>query len=408
MADVLVADVASGSQFQQATASYEIQVAISDTVIYCFMLDSTTTTRRFVYRKSTDGGQTWGSPVDIDSSNRQALKFSIWYDRWTKGDSGDLIHLAWIEDQPDDVWYRALDTDGDTLGTQAQVFAGSSADAGAQLSFNSIAAGKTPSGRLWCAGRIDNDGENFTYYSEDGGGTWSAFGQQALLTNTSTVHFLGGDYADGDDAVFLHLDRSSGEVRMRFADASAGTFVSGNVIHTIAPDDIVHSMSAVHYWADDEFLLAVCESHSGGSADIATYVVDAQAGTTTRTADILTNTDFSGNITLYVDQNDGKVFAGYTSGGTVGSVIAVYKSSTDKMTSWSSETAYGETTDELWGIFGGYCRPLGVAGVWQPIFYNNDLFDVLLNYGNRVALTGAPPSAGAAAAVLYYYREFAS
>lgn len=392
MADVLIADVASGSQFQQATAAYEIQVQVSATVIYYFMVNSTTNTRELGYVKSTDGGQTVGSFVPIDTTTRSCTRFAIWFDKWTEGDSGTLIHIAWYEDLNDDLHYRALDTADDSLGTRVAVFLGSTTDAAAQLDQGSCSVGKTPGGRLWATARLDNDGENATYYSDDGGANWSAFGEQVYLSNTSSVHFLGGTYADPDDAAWLHLDRATSEVRLRIADASAGTFSSGAVIHTLTTlDVIVHSMSGVYHWADGDFLVAVVESHSV-AGDIATFIVELD-GSSSRTTDILTTTDVSGNISLFLDQNDGTVYAGYTTGGTAGSVTGVYKVSTDKMATWGSEQTYGETTDEMWGVFGGHMRPIGQTGAWQPVVYNNDLFDLLINYGNRVLLDSEPASA---------------
>src|SRR3990167_9877570 len=49
-----------------------------------------------VWRKSTNSGRTWGEKsVAIDDT---VSGISIWYDRWTPGDTtGNLIHIAWID-----------------------------------------------------------------------------------------------------------------------------------------------------------------------------------------------------------------------------------------------------------------------------------------------------------------------
>jgi hypothetical protein len=64
-----------------------------------------------VYRKTTDGGLSWGTPVLIDDQT-DCLGISVWYDRWTPGDTtGNYIHIATFEDgNSDDVSYNRIDT----------------------------------------------------------------------------------------------------------------------------------------------------------------------------------------------------------------------------------------------------------------------------------------------------------
>src|SRR6185369_9512451 len=103
-------------------------VFVSPLVGYWFFVDSDDD---FFYMKTTDGGATWGGPVEIDTDTTiTSVAFGIWYDRWTPGDNGTKIHIWWFTSDNDLVVYRALDTNGDTLGTQTTVFTGATSVAG--------------------------------------------------------------------------------------------------------------------------------------------------------------------------------------------------------------------------------------------------------------------------------------
>src|SRR3972149_3000801 len=76
-----------------------------------------------VWRKSTDSGRTWGArSAAIDDA---VLSISVWYDRWTPGDTtGNLIHIAWLDITDDNVFYANLDTTTDTVSSTVTVFDG--------------------------------------------------------------------------------------------------------------------------------------------------------------------------------------------------------------------------------------------------------------------------------------------
>src|SRR4051812_7008882 len=96
-------------------------VFISDQVGYTFYRGGSSgtplTSGRCVYSKTTDGGSTWGTPVLVhDRGNTGCIHVSVWYDRWTPGDtSGTLIRIATEETNTDDIYYNTLDTSNDTL-----------------------------------------------------------------------------------------------------------------------------------------------------------------------------------------------------------------------------------------------------------------------------------------------------
>jgi len=87
------------------TPTYHLQsgaatVFVSDQVGYKFFVDAP---GYCVYRKTSDGGVTWSSTTTVDAQV-DCLAISVWYDKWTPGDTGTQIHIATIDANPDDVW----------------------------------------------------------------------------------------------------------------------------------------------------------------------------------------------------------------------------------------------------------------------------------------------------------------
>jgi hypothetical protein len=86
----------------------------SDQVGYVFYADSS---EDLVYKKTTDGGATWGSKVTLVSS-ADSLGPIIWYDKWTPGDTGSKIHILYIGESNDDLYYIEFETSTDTASTE--------------------------------------------------------------------------------------------------------------------------------------------------------------------------------------------------------------------------------------------------------------------------------------------------
>ncbi|KXK00194.1 MAG: hypothetical protein UZ19_OD1000109 [Parcubacteria bacterium OLB19] len=86
-------------------------VFVNDQTGYKFYV---TSTGACVYRKTTNGGTSWGSPVTVDSQT-DCIDVSVWYDRWTPDDTGNYIHIATMDTSADDLFYNRLDTSNDTL-----------------------------------------------------------------------------------------------------------------------------------------------------------------------------------------------------------------------------------------------------------------------------------------------------
>jgi hypothetical protein len=83
-------------------------VFISDQVGYKFYVDSG---GQCVYTKTVNAGAAWAAAVQIDS-NAGCFGVSVWYDRWTPGDTGSFIHILSMSTAA--LFYNRLDVTTDT------------------------------------------------------------------------------------------------------------------------------------------------------------------------------------------------------------------------------------------------------------------------------------------------------
>ena len=178
---------------------------------YVFYIDSD---GAVVYRKTTDGGATWGSPVTVAVASDQNISVCVWYDRWTPGDEGDLIHVAFIGGSTKDFNYRTLDTSTDTLGTERLIVE----DVG---TFE--ATGQYPT---ICKSKIGNlfagvGGETVSdiYKSANAGTSWSS--TSAPIAFLDEICLVALDEADGDILLVMQDDSQNNlESRVSLTRAS--------------------------------------------------------------------------------------------------------------------------------------------------------------------------------------------
>src|SRR4030095_7155978 len=150
-----MADVSIDASVSTSTARGMRSVVFTTASIgYFFYIDSDGT---FGYSKTTDGGATWGAQVEVEAATTN-IAFDVWFDQWTPGDSGTLIHMWFFDSTADDVYWRSLDTSSDTLGTRRNCIALVSAVAGV----NAFVSGtKARNGNLACIALIDASGEQY-------------------------------------------------------------------------------------------------------------------------------------------------------------------------------------------------------------------------------------------------------
>lgn len=305
-----------------------------------------------VYRKSTDGGVSWGAAVDIMVTTTRVIQnIAVWYDRWS-GVNGGLIHVAYTNLTTDDTEYRSIDTENsDTLSSETAIFAGATAALGGSLSIV-----RARGGNLYCKTLIDAGGEGGFFRSTDVGATWESRTDTEALATTDQFILMPGWAADTQDIMAFFWDASADEISRYVHDDSgnswAETSIAGTMVDTVATSSYPHFSATVDL-TNSRNLLCAWSAVDAANADLRVWHVTESA--ITEVANVITNsTDDQGLCCIGIDTDteDWVVVYGGVTGGAETFATAInfyYKVSTDDGATWGSETPL--TTED--GIIAG-------------------------------------------------------
>jgi hypothetical protein len=334
-------------------------VFIDDLTGYNFFVDAP---NNCVYRKTTDGGQSWSGTTTVDSQT-DCIEITVWYDKWTPGSASSSIHIATMDGGNDDIWYNRLDTNGDTLllgSSPVSTFTGSG-QGGTSLTtsenFTSITRG--------------TDGTIYVI-SNDGSGTRdSAFLECTVSCQTNTnwterTFFPLDDASDqnllvpltGGDIMQIQRDISLNDIRARIWDDSAGTGTAWTTIDANATVNTTY----------DHGLAAAVSSTTPGvvyiayTANVATLGTDDQIrtarynGTTWATSSNATSSTARGitNVAIGLDGANDDVYVAYsarTTPATAGTANVFWRKATSSMMNWGTESAaVNASQDDIYGV----------------------------------------------------------
>jgi hypothetical protein len=372
-----MADVTIDSSIASATARGIRTVVFSTELVgYTFYLDADGT---FVYRKSTDGGATWGSLVTINSVTNH-IAFDVWFDQWAGG-SGTLIHLFYINTTNSDVFWRSLDTNGDTLGTERTAFNGITA-VGGRGAFCS--GTKTRSGYLYVAFDIDAGAEHGIVRSTDDGTTWSSNLATTFVEATvdQCILFPATGTGDDNDCWAIYQDASADSLTMKMWDSSAAAEVESSSMQTMVENisDTTGQMGfSGSIKSNGDLIVVSCSERDTATADMQVWEVTAVnagnlTGITAKT-NITTNIDDNYYPTVFID-SENNIYVAYNgkSDGseTLGTTTKIYYvKSSDSGSTWGVEQSYQEGAAsanlQVWSPLNGarfyvVWRPTGLKG----------------------------------------------
>jgi len=319
---------------------------------YFFYIDSGGT---FVYSKTTDGGATWGAAVTINSATTQ-IAFDVWYDQWTPGDSGQLIHCWYFDVTNDKVFWRSLDTASDTLGTERTAFTGVSAIAAVNAY---ISGTKTTTGYLYVAANIDSSQENYFGRSTDGGTTWSASLSATFTGNNPNrcILFPASGTGDGNDIWAIFWASTTPAVIMQMWDSSAAAAVLSTSMFTTSA--VGTDLTWQNPWSgsirksDGALIGVICTERDTVTADMRVFqvtgpIVASSQTNITQLTNITTDIDDNYHPAVFIDQNTNNIYVAYNGKRDGSEVLGTttkiyYTKSTDGGSTWSSgDTAYQE------------------------------------------------------------------
>ncbi|TRZ71203.1 MAG: T9SS C-terminal target domain-containing protein [Bacteroidetes bacterium] len=190
------------------------------------------------YKRSTDGGISWGPDTQLTFYTTYALYASI-------SISGPVVHVVWFDnrDGDEEIYYKRSEDEGLTWEEDIRL-----TNDPAQSRLPSIAVSGSIVNVVW---QDDRDGNYEIYYkrSMDGGVIW---GDDTRLTNASgdskytkivlsgeVVHVVWFDNRDGDEEIYYKRSENEGltwggDIRLTNSSGASerpGIAVSGPVVH---------------------------------------------------------------------------------------------------------------------------------------------------------------------------------
>ncbi|MGH9909213.1 MAG: hypothetical protein ACRD32_01090, partial [Nitrososphaerales archaeon] len=163
---IIISDYASTTNDRHAKSSKQI-VTINSTHAYDFYIDNTanaTNGNMLIYNYTTNGGDSWNfgrvlvAVTGSAAADNNTFGAAVWYDKWTPGDNGDLIHIATFDAQSDKIFYVQFDPRTNTNSSKVDTVVATSGCAtvclGGLASANDIAITKGVNGVLY-AGIVD-------------------------------------------------------------------------------------------------------------------------------------------------------------------------------------------------------------------------------------------------------------
>ncbi|MFH0905700.1 MAG: hypothetical protein V1826_03215 [bacterium] len=360
------------------------QVAFTTNLIgYAFYIDETGDDVR--YKKTTDGGATWAGETDL-SEDLNWGTVAVWYDQWTPGDiTGTKIYIVGSEASTDDLWFKILDTNGDTLSPTGTTW--TSVAAGTGWSYGSdtgASVTKNTDGNLFatCSGTGDLD----VYKSTNAGASWSA--TTSGLDATTDFNQVLPVGLTGGDVLLLNHDTSANQLRSNVYDEATDAW-SGFTNRIAATENNTYDGSfgaALNKLTGDVYVVINNNpATSDGDLNTARATSDGTTFGWNNTTDAYTNIGTAGlQGTMAIDWHNGDVYCFYLRG-TAGSAMNVYyKKSSDQAATWGSESAaVSSATGDYTQVYANMTSPYKIHVSWVDTT-NADMLAV--NYTDTTAL----------------------
>jgi len=311
-----------------------------------------------VYSKTTNGGDSWGTPVTVDSQT-DCIAVEVWYDRWTPGDSGGYIHILTMDTTTDDLYYNRLDTlTSDTLLKGATPVDASVNSNNSKASFTfganygSITKGTDGTIYLMVSDFTDS------YVVECSSGCdlttdWTETGSDPM-DKANDYHMLAP--LPGGDILLINRDLSADDMRSKVWNNTSWD-ASWTTFETAAPDNTTYDVGmalAVSTTTSDIYFAYIADNSTlGTDDDIRTAIYSG--GTWTNETDVVTNSSRGiTNVAISVDNSNDDVYVAYsgrTTAGTASTGNIYWHKSFDKMTSWETENGPVNTSaNDIYGV----------------------------------------------------------
>ncbi len=354
-------------------------VYTSTTTLYVFYVDSIASTGDLRYIKSSDGGDTFAAPVDIETTVTSWANVAVWYDQWTAGDTGTRIHIAATADTAvdDTTHYTYLDTASDTLRGGGVVTIGGAgarsinADTGPSIT-------KATDGTVFVSFVDGTSALTIVSTSTDSGATW---GNTTLSTDT-TVDAQDVDFSQlfaltGGDVLLVFHDISGTDLRS--VEFDSGTYTWGNelIATTTFTANATYDTQfggATNPLTDDIYVVG-STNVTNAANDLAAFKFDESSRTWSALTDVVTNDAGMTQGTVVIDSATGHLYALYTDGTLATTMDVFAKISTDDGSTWSNPIQLSSWSDDIKNVRGTFRSNQRLAAIW----YNDDANDMVMN-----------------------------
>ena len=351
---------------------------------YVFYINSD---ESFVYRNSTDAGSTWAGNRTISTATIESI--AVWYDKWTSEASGDLVHLVYIDSDTDDIIYRNFDISNFALSSEVTVFNGATASTGTLWSAGYVTITKSRYGDIYVGGSIDGDTEEGFWRSIDGGSSFSSKSDYNENSLGDRTQFLPGNEINDSDIWAVFFDNSDNDLTLKVYNTTANAWTETGTIDAdadLATNEFGFDSTFKH--SNNHSFVTYMNDEGVSSADLEFWELENSSLFTAKT-DVVTNNAQASVVGILLDQNNNNIYVSYVDENNAADVY--YKNSSDNGTTWSSAILYDDHTDDINLVIVG--TSVGTAGGrFQPIFYNDDLFDLYTNHSGGIDI---PSAAGA-------------
>jgi len=323
---------------------------------YQFMVNTGRAEDPNYLRYSSFGSTSLGQPTStaLSSANRDVDMITCWYTRWTNDLLDDEIHIVYVDNTTDDIFYSKLVFDGTTSAptptiNDTVILAGSTT---ATTSGTHLSICVAESGYIYVAYNLDGGIEVGTLRSINGGTTFST-------VTGLTISESGGDdevllapayTGDSNDIMAFYHDHSANEISYKIWDNSAGstseTSVQTSVVERAATTNPgFPQMSLVTDPDNQKNYLAFWTQHDAASQDLEFYEYENGVGATNLAAILSNEGTNQGGITLTYSEFEDRWYAIYVGDSdnaseydTVQNSLDIrYKTSDDGGSTWSSE-----------------------------------------------------------------------
>ncbi len=312
-----------------------------------------------VYRKTTDGGTSWTSTTSVDSQ-LDCVHMAVWYDRWTPGDQGTIIHIATLDTNPDRLWYNQLDTSDDSrlMGSSPVNAAFGQTAATFTEGANTTAITKGTDGTVYLVANDNTD----SYIIECSGSCNATSSWSETGTASSTLQAQ-PDYnlllpLSGGDIMLINRDIDQEDIRYKIWNntswSGSWTTIDGNATDNTAYDV---GMAAAVSSTTGQIYLAYIARNTALGLDDQIRAARYTSGWATTTDPVATTTAPLGSITnlaIALDASNDDVYVAYSgrlAAGAAGTANLYYKVSTDDMATWGPQIGpVNSGVNDIYGV----------------------------------------------------------